>query len=837
MAWEGTLSGLNQPQPRLYRPAWLLRMFVRYEDFGVEDDSDAQDGAAPYKSPQVMGGVEQANIEAQIAQVGAGMAVGGGRSLSDMIQLQAQAKNVFRKVQKLGTGNMSSAGDNGAADKWAGEWITAPMELTIEDKGFREADTLEASFPFADLPLFPLVVRECRVEAYVGTVKAEDFATPGRWHLEPKMSRTCVLRFNGYVDQNEMESDGATSMVHFKARSYVATLMDGKINPNAKAYRVGAPIPTPVRPPDYGEGNVDLNHRPIIHNPDGSISTVFSMTFGPEKDGSWVLVPGVRFGLNRKMTDKEAYAWYKATGQYLGKFDSMQEADTYANTLHEDQAVLYGGSTPNKDEEPLTIYINRILSLYPPTAGGGKGGGDPFRAFWYASPTNKEPMIGSKMLMRSLQTAKSKNAAAGAVPGQEPPPIADPANEAADPAGQGGIAGTAAIPPKAITEDGMSVWDLITQACELCGVMPMYKPSLPPFLREDGQAIDPRNCLLVTPPEAFLDDIANATQIAGGARDGFQREFSNGSDGNFRSDVRFMIWGHNIEKMKLARHMGKVRPTAVEVRAYNPDAEGSLRQLSARFPLHNPKKAKGKGKSSNKSTEKGHGKIDVIRTFVIKGVRSKGMLERIAVSLYHQLTRAELSMSLETDELASYIDPAASMQAGSLVENHNDNPDILRLCAGTPVHVTVAKKSTDGADLTICALSEFYDLQANNIVELLTKQNDRWGWFRTDGQLSQSQIEAEAQKLQAVYRAAKLPTVYYCKGIRLQFKSDDQFFHASMELANYMPSNDPANMDASSQAMNDERKKRPTSPAAKKAAGEQQRTADVVARGTRQGAN
>jgi hypothetical protein len=276
-----------------------------------------------------------------------------------------------------------------------------------------------------------------------------------------------------------------------------------------------------------------------------------------------------------------------------------------------------------------------------------------------------------------------------------------------------------------------------------------------------------------------------------------------------------MVWGHNLAKMKLARHMGKVRPTAVEVRAYNPDASDTLRVMSSRFPKHNPKKPKGKGRSAHKMTEKGGGKIDVIRTFVLKGIRDQEALDRAAVSLYHQLTQAELTMGLETDELASYIDPVASAAVGALVENHNESPDILRLCAGSPVHVTVAKKSTDSSDLTICSLSEFYDLKGDQIVDLLTKQNDRWGTFRTDGSLDTNKLLGTAQKIQAAYRAAKLPTVYYCKGIRLQFKADDEFFHCSMELANYMPSNDPANMDQDSQAMNDARKKKPTSKAAK----------------------
>jgi hypothetical protein len=438
-------------------------------------------------------------------------------------------------------------------------------------------------------------------------------------------------------------------------------------------------------------------------------------------------------------------------------------------------------------------------------------------------------MIGSKMLLNSLKSAKSQNQAVGTSKTDDANAQQEPANEAADTNGQGGEPGTAALPQKGVTDDGMSVWDLIVQACELCGVMPMYKPSLPPFDAGHG-LIDPANCLLVTSPEAFLEG-TNGTQIAGGARDGFQREFSNGAGGTFKSDVRFMIWGHNIEKMKLSRHMGKVRPSAVEVRSNNPDADGVVRSMMARFPLHNPKKKGGKGKSHTKSNEKGRGKIDVVRTFVVKGVRSQGMLERIAVSLYHQLTRAEMTMTIETDELASYIDPVASQQAGSLVENHNDNPDILRMCAGTPVHITVAKKSTDGTDLTICSLSEFYDIDATNIVKLLTEQNDRWGWFRTDGSLSSQQIQAEAQKLQDVYRmaASKMPPAYYCKSIRKEFKADDQFFHCTMELANYMPSNDPANMDEDSQAMNDVRKKKKTSTKGRKQAAEEDRTKEIIA--------
>lgn len=93
--------------------------------------------------------------------------------------------------------------------------------------------------------------------------------------------------------------------------------------------------------PDMGKGNIDLNNRPVIRNPDGSISTVYSGTFGPEEDGSHVLVPGVRPGLDRQMTVDESYDWYQKTGQHLGKFKTQAEADAYARSLHKKQAKLY----------------------------------------------------------------------------------------------------------------------------------------------------------------------------------------------------------------------------------------------------------------------------------------------------------------------------------------------------------------------------------------------------------------------------------------------------------------------------------------------------------------
>jgi hypothetical protein len=100
----------------------------------------------------------------------------------------------------------------------------------------------------------------------------------------------------------------------------------------------------------YEPGNIDLTKRPRVKNPDGSISTVRSM--GVNIDGREVLIPTVH-PEGRIMSDEEAIAHYRQTGQHLGMFDTPAESDAYAQQLHEDQAKLY--AQPPRTRWPLTI--------------------------------------------------------------------------------------------------------------------------------------------------------------------------------------------------------------------------------------------------------------------------------------------------------------------------------------------------------------------------------------------------------------------------------------------------------------------------------------------------
>lgn len=96
----------------------------------------------------------------------------------------------------------------------------------------------------------------------------------------------------------------------------------------------------------YGAGNIDLYDRPQYRNANGSLSTVDSTSYNI--DGQEVLLPTV---WNRNGTpyhssnDEEILQRYQDTGEYLGKFSTVEEANDYAEKLHLEQQERYPSSS------------------------------------------------------------------------------------------------------------------------------------------------------------------------------------------------------------------------------------------------------------------------------------------------------------------------------------------------------------------------------------------------------------------------------------------------------------------------------------------------------------
>lgn len=122
------------------------------------------------------------------------------------------------------------------------------------------------------------------------------------------------------------------------------------------------------------QGNIDVNHRPVIWNDDGTPSTVFSATV-PISKNRWALVPTIADGKfltpNGKMPahgdtaaaralEQAALDNYKKTGQHLGVFNSQQAADSFATATHAwmpnggDEQVFIPKLTPGNSNMPVT---------------------------------------------------------------------------------------------------------------------------------------------------------------------------------------------------------------------------------------------------------------------------------------------------------------------------------------------------------------------------------------------------------------------------------------------------------------------------------------------------
>lgn len=254
---------------------------------------------------------------------------------------------------------------------------------------------------------------------------------------------------------------------------------------------------------------------------------------------------------------------------------------------------------------------------------------------------------------------------------------------------------------------GMNFWDVIVNACNICGAIP--------YFRNATLCIRPARTVY-DKLRGDIDPRLNPTPFLGGReRD---RDVVTGAALNPPLRARRLVYGRDVESVKLTRKfMGWHKPRVVRVVGVNMDAtEAEGRLVQGIWP---PDKADDlKPVKGAKTTTRAPGATqesseDVI-TITKEGIKDEAVLTEIAHSVYEEIGRGEIAGEVQTNDLASF-------------GGDNTDPDLLRLQPGDGVEFYVdTRLNRNGAAPTVSTYTEANRKSfEEQVQEILTTIPDR----------------------------------------------------------------------------------------------------------------
>lgn len=227
----------------------------------------------------------------------------------------------------------------------------------------------------------------------------------------------------------------------------------------------------------------------------------------------------------------------------------------------------------------------------------------------------------------------------------------------------------------------MSYWDMITDLCISAGFIVYLR--LPNF--DDATSIPrlPRGRPLLPAPELVITN----------PRTYYKQSSNFGAERLPADEVRTFLYGINLDQLKIRRKYGGVKVPTIELRSF--DVKTGER-FTGRFPRRIV---------NNKPAASGKGDREEVQVFLLRdvvGPNAQRRLDEAAESIYQQLSRGEIELSLKTKILAALprnLDPDGVSRKNTGASQDLD-ADMFAMKPGDPCIVGVDRAIRESARIS-----------------------------------------------------------------------------------------------------------------------------------------